>query len=393
MNVVVTLEHRFNRTPDGKVWTHTTFPYDFWSRYLEVFDSVRVVARVVDVNHVPEDWKQANGVAVSFAPIPYYVGPLQYLLKVFKIRQSARNAVKAGDAVILRVGSPIASHIQPMLQRSGRPYAVEVVADSYDVFAPGSVKHPLRAFFRWSGTRQLQHMCKQAAAAAYVTKYALQRRYPCPNFSTGVSDVDLPERLLVNESRLPTGKKSFNLVFVGTMAQLYKAPNILIEAIAGCVRSGLNIRLTMLGDGKHRSELELQAKAFGIEKQVFFAGQLSGGNAVIDQLDQADLFVLPSYQEGLPRAMVEAMARGLPCIGSTVGGIPELLPPEDMVPPGNVSALANKIYEVLNDPERMAQMSARNLQKSAEYRDEVLQKQRVEFYQYVRDITEIWQIG
>ena len=45
MNVVVTLDDRFDRTPDGRVWTQTTFPYSFWSRYLQVFDSVRVVAR------------------------------------------------------------------------------------------------------------------------------------------------------------------------------------------------------------------------------------------------------------------------------------------------------------------------------------------------------------
>jgi glycosyltransferase involved in cell wall biosynthesis len=88
--------------------------------------------------------------------------------------------------------------------------------------------------------------------------------------------------------------------------------------------------------------------------------------------------------------MVEAMARALPCIGSTVGGIPELLPPEDLVAPGNVAALARKIREVATNPERMARMSARNLQKAIEYRDEALREQRNEFYRYVREMTEAW---
>ncbi len=391
MNVVVTLEHRFNRTPDGKVWTQTTFPYSFWMRYLQVFDSVRVVARVQDVPNVPSDWKQADGEQVSFAAIPYYIGPWQYLLKARQVRTSARNAVKPNDAVILRVSSTIASSIQSMLYQVGRPYAVEVVADPYDVFAPGSIRHPLRSFFRWLSPRRLRQYCSQAAAAAYVTKYALQERYPCPNFSLGVSDVDLPERMLVSSSRLPRQEGIFNLIFVGTMAQLYKAPDVLIDAVAACVQEGLDLKLTLLGDGKHRAELEARARALGLRKRISFLGQLSGGDAVIAQLDQADLFVLPSHQEGLPRAMVEAMARALPCIGSTVGGIPELLASEDMVPPGNIFALASKISEVLTDKERMARMSARNLQKSSEYRDEVLQKQRVEFYQYVREITEAWQ--
>lgn len=390
MNVVVTLDDRFYRTPDGRVWTQTTFPYSFWSRYLQVFDSVRVVARVRDVPNVPSDWKEANGERVSFAAIPYYIGPWQYLLKAWQVWRSARNAVSANDAVILRVSSPITSPIQSMLRQTGRPYAVEVVADPYDVFAPGSVKHPLRPFFRRLSPRRLRRDCVQAGAAAYVTKEALQQRYPCPNFSVGVSDVDLPERALVSSSRLPRQGGTFNLIFVGTMAQLYKAPDVLIDAVAACVQEGIDLKLTLIGDGKHRSELEARAKSLGLGERVSFLGQLSGGDAVMAQLDLADLFVLPSHQEGLPRAMVEAMARALPCIGSTVGGIPELLPPEDMIPPGDVAALANKIREVVTNPERMARMSARNLQKAKDYRDEVLYDRRNQFYRYVREMTEKW---
>jgi glycosyltransferase involved in cell wall biosynthesis len=111
---------------------------------------------------------------------------------------------------------------------------------------------------------------------------------------------------------------------------------------------------------------------------------------VRDELDQADLFILASYQEGLPRAMIEAMARALPCIGSTVGGIPELLAPEDIVPPGDVAALSAKIREVVTNPERMARMSARNLEKAKEYTNEILRERQIAFYNYVRKSTQDW---
>jgi glycosyltransferase involved in cell wall biosynthesis len=88
--------------------------------------------------------------------------------------------------------------------------------------------------------------------------------------------------------------------------------------------------------------------------------------------------------------MLEAMARALPCIGSTVGGIPELLLPEDMVLPGNVNALARKIREVVTDPERMARMSARNLAKAGEYSDKALGPRRTSFYQHLRAETTRW---
>jgi glycosyltransferase involved in cell wall biosynthesis len=88
--------------------------------------------------------------------------------------------------------------------------------------------------------------------------------------------------------------------------------------------------------------------------------------------------------------MIEAMARGLPCLGSTAGGIPELLPPEDMVRPGDVTTLARKIRTVVTDPERLARMSARNLEKAKEYSEEALRERRTAFYRYVRERTEAW---
>ncbi|MEG3925470.1 glycosyltransferase family 4 protein [Microcoleus sp. D3_18a_C4] len=393
MNVVVALEHRFDRTPDGKVWTQVAFPHSFWMRYLEVFDHVRVVARVREVPSVSGDWKRADGEGVSFAAIPYYLGPWQYLQKAPQVQRAARNAVAPNDAVILRVSSQIATCIQPMLSQTNHPYAVEVVADPYDVFAPGAVKHPLRPFFRWWFPRGLRHQCAGALSAAYVTEGALQCRYP-PGpgaFSTHYSSVELPNSAFAAAPRCDDRRKqTFTLVSVGTLAQLYKAPDVLIDAVATCVQSGLNLKLVLIGDGKYRSELEARSQACGIADRVCFLGQLSAGDAVRAELDRADIFILPSRQEGLPRAMIEAMARSLPCIGSTVGGIPELLPPEDMVPPGDATALANKIREVVTNPERMSRMSACNLEKAKDYRDEVLQERRNQFYRYVREMTEKW---
>ncbi len=391
MKVIIALEHRFDRTPDGRVWTQTTFAYSFWLRYLKIFDSVGAIARVRDVPTVPADWQQANGDAVEFIAVPYYIGPWQYLRKASQVKRVVQSAVGEDDAIILRVPSQSATVMQPLLKRTNHPYAVEVVADPYDVFAPGSIQNPLRPFFRWLSPRNLRQDCAGAIAAAYVTKFALQRRYPCANHERGISDVVLPAESIVAAPRpLRSAAGPITLVFIGTMAQLYKAPDVLIKAVAVCVKQGLDLKLVMLGDGQFRSTLTALAAVENISDRVDFLGQLASGGAVREQLDRADLFVLPSYQEGLPRAMVEAMARALPCIGSIVGGVPELLPPEDLVVAGDVAALATKIQEIATDPERMAQMSARNLATAKDYRDEVLAVQRTDFYRYVREQTEKW---
>src|SRR4051812_20370367 len=65
MTVVVALEQRFARTPDGVVWAPGPFRTTLWPRYLEVFDAVRVLARVADMPVVPADWEPAAGPGVS----------------------------------------------------------------------------------------------------------------------------------------------------------------------------------------------------------------------------------------------------------------------------------------------------------------------------------------
>ncbi len=393
MNVLVSIEHRFDRTPDGSVWTQTMFAHSFWTRYLDVFDRVRVLARVRDVPSVPDDWRQATGHGVCFAPIPHYLGPRQYLQRARQVRQAARQAVRPHEAIILRLGSPIAALIDPALRRAGHPYGVEVVGDPYDVFAPGSVDHPLRPFFRWWFPRQMRRQCAEASAAAYVTEYTLQRRYPtAPGaLSTSYSSVELPAAAFALAPRpARIDQKAWTLVTVGSLAQLYKAPDVLIDAVATLVRDGLDLRLALVGDGKHRPELEARAAARGMEGRVRFLGQLTAGAAVRAELDQADLFVLPSRTEGLPRATIEAMARGLPCIGSRIGGFPELLPSDALVIPGDGASLTQAIRAMVTDPVRMARMSARNLECARAYREEVLHARRNEFYHYVYERTQEW---
>lgn len=391
MNVVVTFEYRFARTPDGAVWTQTAYGRKFFeTHFLKSFDSVRIVSRVRDEKLVG-DWNRVDGPGVTLHGLPYYIGPVGYLRNARKLGRAARSAVGPDDAVILRVPSQIATHLEPLLRSGGRPYGVQVVGDPYDVFAPGTIRHPLRPFFRWWFPRILRRQCANAAAAAYVTERTLQRRYPCPAYSTYFSDVELTAGAIVPSPRAPApGQKSFTLVTVGSLSQLYKAPDVLIDAVASLVKQGLDLRLVLVGDGRYRPELAERAKSHGVSDRVVFRGQLPSGDAVRAELDRADVFALPSRTEGLPRAIIEAMARGLPCIGSTAGGIPELLEPRDLVPPDDAPALAGLIRDVVTDPQRMASMAARNLAKAGEYRDEVLRERRDAYYRHLRDVTERW---
>ena len=298
--------------------------------------------------------------------------------------------------MILRVGGHIGSRVGSRVRKEGRPYGVEVVSDPYDTLAPNAIKHPLRPFFRWSGTWRLRRLCEGACAASYVTERVLQRRYPpAPQaFTTHYSSVELPAVAFADAPRAPTPAGVTKLIFIGTMAQLYKGPDVLIDAVGACSRRGLGLELVLVGSGRYQAELESRAVALGLKlgRQIHFRGQLTTPEAVRAELDRAHLFVLPSRVEGLPRAMIEAMARALPCLASTVGGIQELLPAEDLVPPNDTAALTQKICEVLSDAARMRQMSARNLEKAREY-GETLGDRRLAFYRCVEDRTGAWLRG
>jgi glycosyltransferase involved in cell wall biosynthesis len=209
--------------------------------------------------------------------------------------------------------------------------------------------------------------------------------------STHYSNVELDSTCIQERVRKPNQHGPYRLVTLGSLAQLYKGTDVLIEAVARCVRAGFDLTAVIVGDGKYRPDLMAQAERLGMATRIQFPGQVTAGEPVRRILDTANLFVLPSRTEGLPRALIEAMARGLPCIGSAVGGIPELLDASELVPASDPAALAAKIQEVLSDPLRMETMSQRSLTGAQEYLDSVLAERRRSFYKHVRDCTQRWE--
>lgn len=399
MRVMVALEDRFVKTQNGNVYSDLV-DYAFLSRYLQVFNEVIVFARLSEIDQEQLDKPQANGPNVSFISLPAFIGPWQYLKHHRKLNALAKQALAHADAYILRIPGTIATLLWKQLTRNKIPYGVEVRGDPWDALSPGNVRSIFRPILRrrWRSNMRLQ--CHLANAAAYVTEYTLQKQYPPGGWATHFSSIDLPAGAIVDERRLSerflslddaiNGQRPFRVCHAGTMDALYKAQDILIEAVSMCCNNRLRIELTLLGDGRYSQYFVDKAKQCGIYQNVKFLGMLPSGEPVMNQLDLADIFVLPSTTEGLPRVLIKAMARGLPCIGSAVGGIPELLAAEDLVAPRDATILAAKIESVLNEPNRAMQMSRRNLQIAKRYRSGILNERRVEFYKKLVEETKLW---
>ncbi|MFL5473028.1 MAG: glycosyltransferase, partial [Gemmatimonadales bacterium] len=124
--------------------------------------------------------------------------------------------------------------------------------------------------------------------------------------------------------------------------------------------------LEIVGDGPDRELLGELAKNLGIASEICFAGSLDR-NAVAERYRAADLFTLPSSAEAFGNVFAEALASGLPIVGSTVGGIPELVEHGVnglLIDPGQPLALAQAIQYLAHDPELRRMMSIRNRAKA-----------------------------
>lgn len=108
----------------------------------------------------------------------------------------------------------------------------------------------------------------------------------------------------------PGANRRFRIAFVGTLEVPYKNLDVLIAALARCVRAGLDAELAIIGSGRRAPVFESIARDLAVSDRLTFLGTVPAGEAIRKQLDASDLFVLPSRQEGMPRALIEAMARG-----------------------------------------------------------------------------------
>jgi glycosyltransferase involved in cell wall biosynthesis len=150
-------------------------------------------------------------------------------------------------------------------------------------------------------------------------------------------------------SRAASGKR---VLFVGRLDAVKGGP-LLLDAFAAIRSDHPDALLTVVGDGRDRPALEAQAKTLGVAQAVTFAGYKTQ-TEVAALLEQSDMLVLPSFAEGVPVVLMEAMASHIPVIASRVAGVSELV--EDgvtgfLVPPGDVATLAARLGDLLADPD------------------------------------------
>ena len=159
-------------------------------------------------------------------------------------------------------------------------------------------------------------------------------------------------------------------VYVGRL-ETYKGLYELLDAAHNLQQEGEDFQLILCGGGSQQRALEERCRTLGLETQVQFRGWIDK-SALIDVFAKSDVFILPSYSEGLPNALLEAMASGLAVITTPVGGIPSVVDePQNglLVPAHDVTALAHAMLKLASDPAMVEEMGERNVERIARNHD------------------------
>ena len=148
-----------------------------------------------------------------------------------------------------------------------------------------------------------------------------------------------------------------NFGFAARMEEL-KGPLVLMKAFAATHEQVPAVRLRIAGDGSQRDRVTAMARSLEVEGDYDYNGIYTRPDQRKAFMHDVDVFVMPSFTEGTPNCIIEAMANGKPIIASAVGGIPDMIDSESgiLVPPGDAEALTNAMTQLARNPERRKSM-------------------------------------
>jgi len=346
------------------------FGYGIWRRYLEIFPKLIVVTRLRGGD--TSNLQLSSGPGVEFAPVSIYSSLLRRFYRRPAIRRFVRTQLSKCDAAVIRLPSVIGQIACQESRRLGIPYALEIVGCAWDAYWFHSRLGKLLAPFEFLAMRRC---VRGAPQVLYVTEEFLQRRYPTEGRHVACSDVELQippstevsdcsQSLRYGASEGLSTRTSGRITFgtIGAVNMVYKGHADAIRALKIVRDLGYDLEYLVVGGGSS-TRLQALASHLGVSDYVRFLGTLPH-DEVFRFLCGLDFYVQPSLAEAQGRALLEAMAAGVPVIGSSAGGIPENVLPRFVFTRGCSVDLSRKIVDLLENGYSMAAQHSRDRARS-----------------------------
>lgn len=380
MKLLFVHDHPFFKDDDGTVYTGGSFPFGLWDNYLKYFDEMTVYGR----RSRSENSK--NGITsgrqnMSFFLTEYYSSPVAFFKNLNSLRHELAELMRECDIVLVRLPSVLGFLAAHVAGKLGKTIWVEQVGSPKEALLNhGSVLAKIVApVFDFLNKK----LIRKAAYVSYVTKTKLQEDYPSSPHAITVALSDVLIDKVLTDSELDMHRfndKKLRIGLIGGFDTRYKGQDILLRSI-NILEDEVkkNIEISFVGKGDYAWLVD-EAKSMGLYEQIAYVGALEAGDQVNKYLSTLSLYIQPSLTEGMPRAIIEAMAVGCPVLGSNVGGIPDVVNEQFIHKKGDINKIADQIRFLFNNRDILVEEARSSLKKAEPYLRHNLDTIREEFY-------------
>lgn len=356
------------------------FKEDIKERYLNLGDSVTFCMRSQKIRS--EDKSKYSLIKPDqfrFVSFPNFKTIRSYFFRKPVAKQIIYNEVRNHDILVARMPSASGTMAIRAAQKYNVPYLAEYVACTFDAYWNYNWKGKLIAHYKmW----EQKKVIKNVPYVIYVTNQFLQHRYPNLGENIGCSDVELPKyqpKDLIDRVKKIKNRGANEPIKLATVAALdvpYKGQDDVIKAINLLKKQGKHFHYYLVGQGNPDYLMKL-TKMLGLNEEIKFIGALPH-ERVFELLEEIDVYIQPSKQEGLPRAMIEAMSKACPALGARTAGIPELVSDDCIFTPGDVSEIIEQLSAI--NCNWMIAQAERNFKEAEKYQHHLLEEKRLSFY-------------
>jgi glycosyltransferase involved in cell wall biosynthesis len=380
MRLLFAHDNKFKVDEKGNLYSEGSFNDKVFERYLNICDELIIIGRVEHIDSTESDaFNLISSKRIKFMGIEN-IKSIKGMFKKTSVQSKVNNIVKKCDGVIGRV-STLGFMAVKAAELYKKPYLIEVVGCCFDAYWNyGTLLGKIYAPYSFLKTRRY---VKKSNFTIYVTNKFLQKRYPTKGESISCSNVvvnNFDKSIIKSRiEKITNMGNKFIFGTIGTLDVKYKGFDIMIKALSILRKQiDIDVEYRILGSGSQEYIKSIVSK-YGLGDIIRFDGTLPSGEPVLNWLDSIDVYIQPSRTEGLPRAVIEAMSRGCPVIGSNAGGIPELLDDGSVFLKSDYKSLATIILKKGLNKDWLKKNAIRNFEEAKKHDRREIELRRNEF--------------
>lgn len=370
------------------VFSGDSMPKTVWDNYLMNFDNVTVFGR--KSNNLKDKKSVSSGNEnVKFYLTQNYSSIINLFLNYKKIKKELSVLIIEADIVLVRLPSVLGVIAAFSAFKLDKKVWVEIVGNANEAMSShGSILGILIApIFH----KLMKYVVSKANYTSYVTENKLQKDYPHNKNCITVSISNVIIKTVLEESQIDSLRFTSNnlkIALIGGFDARYKGQDILLKAI-GLLPEHIknNIQLYFVGAGDFKWVISL-ANELNLLSCIKFIGSKESGSPIFELLKEMSLYIQPSFTEGMPRALLEAMSMGCPIMGSIVGGIPDAVSKDLLHQKGDFKTIAKQIERLYFNREILKKESFRSIAVVRPYLKNNLDAKRKILYKQMNKVSD-----